>query len=67
MEEKNAFTALYVGDQNNTSHGGVIFKFLVMYEDVDEARRVLGGCWKPDTPINVGVVPVAMKVGDGEA
>lgn len=59
-EDKSAFTALYVGERNVTSRGGYVFSFLVMYDDVDEARRVLGGSWRPDTPINVGIVPVKL-------
>lgn len=59
-EAKNAFTALYVGEKNVTSRGGYVFSFLVLYDEVDEARRVLGGSWRPDTPINVGIVPVVL-------
>jgi hypothetical protein len=60
-EEKNAFTALYVGERNVTSRGGYVFSFLVTYDDVDEARRVLGGSWRPDEPVNVGIVPIALR------
>lgn len=63
-EDKNAFTALYVGERNVTSRGGYVFSFLVLYDDVDEARRVLGGSWRPDSPINVGIVPVNIAAVD---
>lgn len=64
-DDKNAFLAFYVGYQNNTSQGGVMFKFLVPYDEVDHAHKCLGGVWRPDQPVNVGIVQ--MKVGSEPA
>jgi hypothetical protein len=60
-EEKTAFTALFIGERNVTSRGGYVFSFLVTYDDTDEARRILGGSWRPDEPVNVAIVPVALR------
>jgi len=57
--QEAAFTAIFMGDKPVVSKGGYIFQYFVPFAEADMAREVMGGAWKPDEPVTVGIARIA--------
>jgi hypothetical protein len=55
---EDAFIAIFMGDKPVVSKGGYIFQYFVPFAEADGAREAMGGAWKPDDPVTVGITRI---------